>query len=309
MRRERLKIMDWLAHGGHQYEFFKNNCDFYCTMMDGSPPCAEDLGRPKNKNVTFINEGAARNKKFDIIMVRSNPKGKRHDLFRRRGNPYGIAVMQTHTPFNVPKWVGSLVWNSYKVMNEFKSNFPGKRHYYIPHGFDPSEFKWLDLERNNRVISVNNVFKERGWWLGLDEWQKASNETGLCDLIGHGNDDMKEAIGCFSLDSLVEKYNQYSIYLNTTLRSAMPRARAEALMCGTPIVTTKNYDIGMYLQDKKHCLYAENKDDMIKAINMILESEDLFNELSRNGREVAIEHFHINDYIAKWNHVFKEALR
>lgn len=305
----KLLIMDWLVHGGHQYEFFKLNHNFYCTKLDGNPPLQSDFGRPRNNGVLYVKERLARARPFDIIMVRAGLNHKRYDFFRKKGTPRGIAVIQTHTPFSVPSWVDAVVWNSYVVMKKYKSRFPGKKHYHIAHGFDPNEFRKLDLKRNGRVISVNNVFKKRGDLLGFSDWAKVSKKTGICDLVGHGNDDLKESIGCYPLNDLVEKLNEYSVYLNTTIASAMPRSRAEALMCGTPIVTTKNYDIDMYLKDKKHCLYANSKSEMVEAINKILSSKSLAEDLSEYGREAAIKHFNINLYLQKWERVFEDLRR
>ena len=49
-----LKIMDWLVHGGHQYEFFKAGCEFYCSLPDGGAPDPACTGRPVNKNVKYV---------------------------------------------------------------------------------------------------------------------------------------------------------------------------------------------------------------------------------------------------------------
>ena len=304
-----MLVMDWLVHGGHQYEFFKLNHDFYCTNLAGQRPIDKDFGRPRNKGVLYVLEKAARNRKFDILMVRAGLNSARYEFFRKKNKPYGIAVIQTHTPFSVPSWVGSIVWNSYKVMKKYKRNFPRQRHYHIAHGFDPNEFRFLNLERNKRIISANSVFKKRGHLLGFSDWKYVSDNLGVCDLAGHGNDKLKESIGSFPLDPLVKKYNEYSGYLNTTTASAMPRSRAEALMCGTPVVTTKNYDIDMYLSHKVNCLYADSKEDMLKYSKMLLDSEGLVEDLGAAGRAAAIKHFNIIDYLQKWERVFEDAGR
>ena len=88
----------------------------------------------------------------------------------------------------------------------------------------------------------------------------------------------------------------------------MPRSRAEALMCGTPLVTTNNYGINKYLVNNKSCIFADTKEDMLKAIKKILDSKQMQVDLGCAGRETAIEHFHINDYLSKWEQVFQEAV-
>ncbi len=304
-------IMDWLVHGGHQYEFFKTGPLFYCTNKGGLPPKHTDLGRPKNSNVKFVYEKDAIRKKFNIIMIRSNTKHDKLNLFRKLSpRAPGIAVMQTHTPFKPPAWTRCIVWNSKSCMDKHRRRFPRQKHFYIPHGFDPDEFsKQANTQRNDRILSVNSVFKDRANLLGFNEWAHVSKVTKKCDLLGHGNENLSESIGSFPLKKLVRLYNEYGVYLNTTTHSAMPRARGEALMCGMPMVTTNNFGISRYLKHNINCFFADNKNDMVKYCNKILNSKELQEDLSFAARECAIKYFHINDYVKKWKHVFEEALR
>ena len=305
-----IKVMDWLVHGGHQYEFFKTGPMFYCSAKDGSKPSSEDLGRPRNKDVLYLPEKNARVNKFDILMIRSGIHKDRVDAFKQANRVMpAIAVVQTHTPFKIPRWARCIVWNSKWVMDEYRKQFPRQRHFYIPHGFDPNEFARIDsIQRNERILSASSVFEERGHLLGFKEWKWVSEQSEKCDLLGHGNDRLSESIGCHPLEGLVRTYNEYAVFLNTTTRSAMPRARAEALMCGTPMVTTNNFGIDRYLKHGVNCFFADNKTDMLKYCNKILYSKDLQEELGFAGRNAAIKHFNIKDYIKKWEYVFEKAL-
>jgi glycosyltransferase involved in cell wall biosynthesis len=315
----KIIIADWLVHGGHQYEFFKTGPKFFCTKLDSKPPKSGDFGRPvfSNKKVNMVAEYEKNllSKNFDIIMVRAGVTPGRYNALRdkKRRTP-GIAVIQTvskhpDSSFPIPSWVRVVVWNSKYVMDQNYKNLPGKKHLYIPHGFDPSEFYNMNAIRNGRILSVSNVFQKRGTILGFNDWRFVSNETKLCDLIGHGDERLRESIGTFSLNKLVKKYNEYGVFLNTTKRSAMPRARAEALMCGTPIVTTNNYDIGRYLRDGKDCLFADNKEDMIKCVRKVLKSKNLQRELSSHGRARAIKFFGIKTYKNRWQEAFYESTK
>ena len=42
-------------------------------------------------------------------------------------------------------------------------------------------------------------FEKRKKVLGFDEWAWVSEKLGKCDLLGHGNDNRKESIGCFPI--------------------------------------------------------------------------------------------------------------
>ena len=119
----KLNIFDWLVHGGHQYEFFKLNHNFYCTGKNGKAPNYKDLGRPENKNVKFVNEPYFLKNNCNIIMIRAGTPHQKLDIIRKKTNGVGIAVMQTHTPFIPPPWTRCIVWNSKVSMNRFKKQF------------------------------------------------------------------------------------------------------------------------------------------------------------------------------------------
>ena len=306
---QEYKIADWLVHGGHQYEFFKTNKYFVCSNPNGTRPSPQMLGRPRNKSVKYVDANGLMRSSFNIIMVRAGVDYRKLEKRARGRNIPGIAVMQTHLPFDVPSWVRCVVWNSENVMLRHKSSLPKRKHFYIPHGFDPKEFCSLDIRRNGRVLSAASLFEKRRKVMGYDEWRWVANELKLCDLLGHGNEGIKESIGSFPLKQLVKLYNSYSIFLNTTTRSAMPRVRAEALMCGTPLVTTKNFGIEKYLTHNKNCLYADSKEDMLRFSKRLLESSSMQADLGQAGREVAIKYFNIDDYKSRWEEVFYEAIK
>lgn len=298
----KIKVLDFLVHGGHQYEFFKNDATFYCMGVKGELHTHESLGRPKQNNVNFIKKDDLKNISPDIIMIRAGVKYDDYIHFVKNGAK-PIAVVQTHTPFRIPDWCKTVVWNSMVSMQKFKKDLSTKNHYHIIHGFDPNEFKPLNIDKNKRILSSFSLFKQRGDFLGYSNWNLVNNQVGLCDVIGHTNEEIASNIGCFSYPKLVEVYSSYSGYLNTTLHSAMPRSRAEAMMCGLPIITTSNYDTPFYFKNKVNSLIANTPSDMISAIKLLLSSDKLQKELSISGRETAIKYFNIKTYLSKWKNI------
>jgi len=296
------KILDFLVHGGHQYEFFKTNATFYCMGVNGELHTHESLGRPKQNNVNFITREELKNISPDFIMIRAGLKYDNYLDFIKNGvKP--IAVVQTHTPFKIPAWCKTVVWNSRVSMEKFKKDMPDKKHYHVIHGFDPDEFRPLKLERNKRILSSFSLFKQRGDFLGYPNWRLVSDQTKLCDVIGHGNEEISSNIGIFAYPKLVEIYNIYSGYLNTTTHSAMPRSRAEAMMSGLPIITTSNYDTLFYFKDKINSLIANDANTMIKSINLLNSNKSLGEDLSLAGRETAIKYFNIKTYLERWKNI------
>ena len=299
---KKLKILDFYCHQGHQYEFFKTGHDFYLCGVNSLLPDWNENHRPLPKNVSFVNEINAKYIKFDVVIVRSPLNPKRYEPFIKRG-AVPVAVVQTTDPFPMSPKVRHIVWNSKVSMDKKASYYPKHiSNYYIVHGFDPNEFVNLNIERNERVLSVINVFKDRAKFVGYPLWKNINYKlNNICDVLGHGNDNLASSIGeAKNFLELINKYNTYSIYFNPTNDSAMPRSRSEAAMCGMPIVSTDNFDISMYFNNK-NAILLNNKTELINGVNKLLNSKDMRIEYGNAAREVSINYFHINDYINKWN--------
>jgi len=302
---KQLRIMDYYSHQGNQVELFKTGHTFCLSGLNGRPADWNEKHRPLGKNVILAEESKMNRMKFDVIMIRSSLNQKRYMPFLRNGAK-GVAVVQTTTPFPIHPVVKHVVWNSADVMKRHSGFYKGKKHYYIPHGFDPDEFKNLEIERNDKILTVANVFKSRAQFTGyaLWEWMK-DNTDDICDVVGHGNEDMKMGVRCAdTFNELVHIYNSYGVYFNPTNSSAMPRARAEAAMCGMPIVSTDNFDIGSYFKNGQDGIITNDRDELLRGVKELLESEQMRQDFSGRAREIAIKHFHIKDHIDRWNYLF-----
>jgi len=296
----KLKILDWYVHQGHQYEFFKSDHDFYLCGPDKEVPEWNERHRPLNGNVRLISEDIAKRMQFDVVMVRSPISEKRYSKFVRPWTST-VAVMQTVEPFSIPSYVKHVVWNSSAVMKEHA--FSGKSNFYIPHGYDPDEFLKLDIKKNNQVLSIANLFKKRAKIMGYSIWKQIDDEIGCCKVVGHGNKAIK-ASRAKTFEGLIEIYNTHNIYLSTTVKSAMPRGRAEAVMCGMPLVTTDNYEIKSYFKNKKNAIVSNDVGELTDGIKMLLSSKQMQEDYGNMSREIAIKYFHINDFISRWQSIF-----
>lgn len=302
-----MKILDYYCHQGHQYEFFKTGHEFYLTGLDANKPNWNEDHRPLPPNVTLIDERSAHNIKYDVVIVRSPLNMKRYDRFMRRG-AVPVAVAQTTSPYPVSNKVRHMVWNSLDTMNKHKGYYHKRvKHHYIVHGFDPDEFHPIpEIERNGRVLTIANVFQPRNHFLDYNTYHRVANQLKVCDVLGHGNDDIPESIGeADTFEALIKYHAMYSVFLNTTVRSAMPRSRAEAAMSGMPIVSTCNYDVGRYFTHGKDIFYANNYPEMIRELDKLLKNPKLAAEIGAAARETAIKHFHIDDFTGKWNRIFE----
>lgn len=303
---ERYKILDWYVHQGHQKEFFKLSHDFYLVGADSGIPNWNEKHRSLSRNVNLITEVDARQIDFDIVIIRSPIDKVRYSHFIDRG-AIPISVIQTTNAYTLPKQCKHVVWNSLDVMNRYSKTIPDKNHHYIVHGYDPNEFAVLDLEKNNRVLTVANAFKRRSQIMGYDLWIYMLRNLKVLDVVGHKNFDISLYISeAETFEELIKIYNTYSIYFNPTKSSAMPRSRAEAAMCGMPLVSTDNFDIGMYFTHDKNAILSNDRKVLKEGISKLLESKEMQKEYGGLSREIAIQHFNIKDYLDKWNYVLEK---
>lgn len=296
-----MNILDFYTHGGAQYELFKLNHTFYMMSPNGTKPKWDSLCRPMPNNLVLLDEFNARKMKFDKVIVRSPVNNDKYDYFIKRGAE-PISVVQTTNTYAIPKECKKVVWNCEDVMNKYSK--AQHKNYYIVHGFDPDEFKKINIIQKPRVLTVANAFKKRAKIMGYPMWDKINMSLGICDVVGHDNININPNIKqATSFDELVNIYNSYQVFLNTTIESAMPRSRGEAAMCGMAICTTNNFDIGKYFSNKKDILYINSDIQAIDKIKYLLDNKSYREDLGLAARETAIKHFHIKDYLSKWEEV------
>lgn len=309
MIKSKFKIVDWHVHTGNQYEFAKTGHDFYLIGKNGEKPSWNPNDRPLPENITLLTEEEALDLNFDIAICRTPIPSQRYLQFIRKG-AIGLTPIQTNSPITLPKYIKHVVWNSQEARRKHLGFYRGRHEHYIVHGIDPEEFKPLNLEQNQKVLTVANHFKGRSEIMGFPLWESIRNKLGieLLDVVGSANEDIPNSIAhSNNFQQLIEYYNSYSVYFNPTMQSAMPRSRAEAMMCGKmPIVTTNNYDIGKYITHGKDGYLVTKKGEAIKYIQLLLENKELAAEIAENGRKTAIKHFHIKDNIEKWNEIFRK---
>ncbi len=304
---KKIKILDYFVHQANQYEFSKLNHEYYLVAPNSQKPDWDENDRPLRKNIHLITEHEALRKIFDIIIIRSPIHMDRYKPFIKRGS-IPIGTIQTTSPYPMHKDVQNIVWNSYDAMKKHQSYYPKRHHHYVVHGFDPNEFQNLNFERNNRILTVANVFKQRDKIMGYDLWNEVNKIIGNCDLVGHGNDDIPESLGkAKNFQELLNYYNSYQIFFNPTKESAMPRSRGEALMVGMATVTTSKFDIAQYYSHKKNILFANTVSEVLENIKLLNNNSKMVEDLGNKARETAMKHFHISDYISKWDNILKKA--
>lgn len=194
-------------------------------------------------------------------------------------------------------------------------------------------YNWIDMDLF-KLFEINDLPQKKeliGKFVILGVASKWSNNKGIAGyielaasipedcvivLIGEMADGVKlppNIINIERTDSvklLVEYYNLADVYLNLAIEESFGKVSAEALSCGTPIVSMKSTAnpelVGEgcgYVLDKKYSI-----EDIIILINKIKKNGKSY--YSNYCRSFALKHFsksdRINDYINVYNSLLEQ---
>lgn len=106
-----------------------------------------------------------------------------------------------------------------------------------------------------------------------------------------------------------DELGKYSIYFNPSLRSPMPRTRAEAMMCGTTVVTTKNHDVELFIKNGVNGFYSDSPDELRSYLKYLLDHPEKAREIGEAGRRTAMDIFNHDRFLEAWKENLEEVLK
>jgi glycosyltransferase involved in cell wall biosynthesis len=110
-------------------------------------------------------------------------------------------------------------------------------------------------------------------------------------------------------DNYVRELGKYSVYLNPTLRSPMPRTRGEAMMCGLVTVSAKNHDVELFIKNGVNGFYSDNPRELREYLLYLCENPEAARKIGEASRQTAMDIFNHDRYLAEWEKTIKEVLK
>lgn len=208
-----------------------------------------------------------------------------------------------------------IICNSYNAWQQW--HFPNSR--VIWHGFDSSEYP---LEEPGRGILYSaNSIKHRPWYRGYHEFKWLSRRFDVAYL---GRDDAGEfrrvsvevpTEYADMRDFAIKKFNNYqsvlaqhAIFLNTTLRSPMPRSRAEAMLKGLCMVTMDYHDESRFITHGVNGFVGKSKEDLADSLKWLRKHPDQVRKIGLRGRETIRRVFPHTRYLQEWHQTIYDIL-
>lgn len=195
-----------------------------------------------------------------------------------------------------------VIVNSHQAMKEWGF----KKSKVIWHGFDPTEFPPATYEKG--ILSplgplVTSRPHYRGYFLYKrvferfpEQYRPSTLHVPEPDIAYQGN---VYAIGKFQ--NYVNAIRQYSVYFNPTLRSPMPRARGEGMLCGLATVSAANHDIDMFITNGKNGFFASEPGELREQLVFLMRNPDSARKIGQAGRQTACDLFNHDRFLAQWN--------
>jgi glycosyltransferase involved in cell wall biosynthesis len=101
---------------------------------------------------------------------------------------------------------------------------------------------------------------------------------------------------------------RYSIYLNPTLRSPMPRTRGEAMMAGLVTLNMRNHDVDLFIRNGVNGFYAESVEEMAEQLRFLKRNPVSLKKIADASRLTALDQFNQDRYLSEWGRVLKQVV-
>jgi glycosyltransferase involved in cell wall biosynthesis len=102
---------------------------------------------------------------------------------------------------------------------------------------------------------------------------------------------------------------RYSIYLNPTLRSPMPRSRGEAMMAGLVTVSMHNHDVDLFVENGVNGFFADSAEEMAEQLTYLKKNPTSLTKMSMASRDTALDLFNQDRYLSAWGKILQEVAR
>ncbi|KXW55831.1 glycosyltransferase [Ferrovum sp. PN-J185] len=200
-----------------------------------------------------------------------------------------------------------IICNSYQAQREwgfFKSRV-------IWHGFDPAEF--LPSTYTKGILSpqgplVNSRPHYRGFYIYQQVFSTDFPKEFSPETLNVPDPDIEYIDNIFAVakyKNYIDQIRQYSVYFNPTLRSPMPRARCEPMMCGIVTVNTNNHDVDLFIKNGINGFYSNEPDELREQLVYLMRNPVVIRKMGEQSRKTAIDIFNHDRYLAEWSMVFK----
>ena len=198
------------------------------------------------------------------------------------------------------------VYISKYSVNKWFDSFDDPRTRVIIHGMDTEFWKPLENGHNDgRVLTVANLYSERDWALDFQLYKRVCIDRKMpINPVGDTPGLSKAAKDEFDL---LSKYQNASVFFNTSKVSPIPLSCVEAASCACPIVSTNTCLLPDVFTNNHDGFFSNDEQYLKDKLDWVLTHPEEAKELGKNARKTVLEKFNINRFVDDWNKIFDEA--
>lgn len=243
---------------------------------------------------------------YDAVLSQS--KYTQFQLAQKISNFYKIPLISVEHTEMVKERIHfkEMIGDANIFISEFsaKSWEPNYNYYVIEHGVDNKIFYNKNIKRKNVILSVVNDWINRDLECGYYDWKEITKD--LPTFVVGNTPNLSQPAK--TTDDLVNFYNTYSIFLNTSIHSPIPTTLLEAMSCGCCVITTENQMISSVIQNGINGFVSNNKEELRKYLEICLKDGELCKKIGKNARDTIIKRFCLNNFTKNWNIVLRKTL-
>jgi glycosyltransferase involved in cell wall biosynthesis len=204
----------------------------------------------------------------------------------------------------------TVVCNSYQSEREWQF----KKSRVIWHGFSPHDFPRGKHDREVGLM-LERAMSNRPHYNGYFIYQEIKNL--LSDTINFSSIDVPDPQrivpksrewAAAKFHNYVRELGRFSIYLNPTVRSPMPRIRGEAMMAGVVSVNLGNHDVDMFIQNGVNGFYASESAELAEQISFLIKNPATRERIGSASRLTALDIFNQDRYLADWSKLINDVV-
>jgi len=161
-----------------------------------------------------------------------------------------------------------------------------------PNWIEANDYREFSLRNNNTIISVGRLEKQKNYEYLISKLKKSKLEI---DIYGEGsqkNNLIKLArenhiklniYDPIPNELLLKKLKNYKIFVSSSNFEGNPKAILEAMGAGCVVVAKNNANIKEIIQNNINGILFEDRNDLSKLINEIMNNEQKWNKLSKKS--------------------------
>lgn len=311
-----LNILTCPTHESYETNLSKTGFNFFALQGENIKHWNTKF-RPIPDNYTILNSGSVP-KWLSIDVILSQQKFGQFQLLAPLAQQLNIPLISLEHTLPVPNWPRKQreeCFNMRGHVNGFISEFsigqwgfsaedPSVK--VIHHGVDTDVFMPDDNKpKENAVLSIVNDWKNRDWCCGYSQWQRVIE--GLPFKVLGDNPGLSEPSK--STEDLVNHYQSYGIFLNTSHISPIPSVLLEAMACGMAVVSCNTAAIPNYVTHGETGLLANNDAEMRHYLEMLLSNEELRKTMGAKAAQSIKDKFNLDIFVNSWTDLVNDAAK